>query len=220
MKTYFFTLLASAVLLTSFARADTVYTVTLNTSPLVGSGPFTVDLQFLDGSGTPGDLNNNIVKLQNFAFGTGGSPSGGGTASNGASGSLSLGVTMKDTAFLNEYTENFTPGNLLSFSIDTTNVLDPGGTPDLFVFAILDNMGNDLPTAGPGSEFLDVTLGGGATPVVTPFASVPGSVPFLDAPIVQLQNPGSVPEPSLRWLPLIAALCGWAVRFVRKEKPA
>jgi hypothetical protein len=39
----------------------------------VGNGPFKLDLQFFDGSGTPGDLNNNVVTLTNFAFGAGGS---------------------------------------------------------------------------------------------------------------------------------------------------
>jgi hypothetical protein len=33
-------------------------------------------------------------------------------------------VTLKDTAFFNEYIQNFTAGTLLSFTIDTTNVPD------------------------------------------------------------------------------------------------
>src|SRR5579859_8205239 len=146
MKKRFVSVLAFALWLAPFAEADILYTFTMNTTPLVGHGPFSLDFQFLDGSGSPSDLNNNTVKLTNFAFGAGGSPSGGGTGTGGASGSLASGVTLKDTGFFNEYFENFTPGTLLSFAIDTTNVADPGGTPDLFTLAILDSVGNELPT--------------------------------------------------------------------------
>lgn len=78
-----FGLLVFVLCLMPLARADLVYTFSLNTAPLIGSGPFTLDLQFLDGSGSPSDLNNNTVSLTNFAFGAGGSPSGGGTAAEG-----------------------------------------------------------------------------------------------------------------------------------------
>jgi hypothetical protein len=203
-------LLALALGLTPLGKADTVDTFSLNTTPLVGNGPFTLDLQFLDGSGLPIDLNNNTVALTNFAFGTGGSPSGGGTATGGASGSLASGVTLKDTAFFNEYFENFTPGSLLSFTIDTTNVPDPGGTPDLFTVAILDSMGDELPTTGPASEILDFSLAGGASPDVSTFGSVPGSTFSLVAPIVQSASPAPVPEPSSGW-ELLTVLLGLAL---------
>src|SRR5262249_56434597 len=107
------------------------------TSPLTGNGPFKLDLQFLDGSGTPGDLNNNVVTLTSFAFGAGGSALGSGTATGGASGGLTAGVTLKDTGFFNEYIENFTPGSLLSFTLNATNNADPGVTSDLRTLALL-----------------------------------------------------------------------------------
>ena len=56
------------------------------------------------------------------------------------------------------------PGTLLSFTIDTANVPDPGGTPDLFTVVVLDSHGIQLPTTGAADEFLDVSLGGGANP--------------------------------------------------------
>jgi len=192
------------LLLAPFASADTVYNVSLNTAPLAGNGPFTLDFQFLDGSGAPIDLNNNTVVLSNFAFGAGGSASGGGTATGGAVGSLATGVTLNDSAFFNEYFENFTPGNLLSFRLTTTNAADPGGTPDLFTLAILTSGGDELPTTGPASEFLDVSLGGGAAPAVSTFGSAPGSAFTLDAPTVQANSP--VPEPSTIALLAVAAL--------------
>jgi hypothetical protein len=194
MKKAHFGLLAFALCLTPVGQADTIYTFSMNTTPLVGNGPFALDLQFLDGSGSGDD--NNTVALTDFTFGAGGSPSGGGTATGGASGSLASGVTLRDTQFFNEYFENFTPGTLLSFTIDTTNVADPGGTPDLFTVAILDSHGNELPTIGPASEFLDVSLAGGANPQVSTYGSAPGSAFSLAAPIVQPQSPATVPEPS------------------------
>ena len=190
-------LLTFALWLAPFAKADTVDTLTMNTSSLVGLGPFTLDLQFVDGSGSPADLNNNTVQLTNFLFGAGGSASGGGTATGGASGSLASGVTLNDSQFFNEYMEDFTPGAQLSFTIDTTNLADPGGTPDLFTVAILDSFGHELPTMGVASEFLDISLGGGSGPLVTTFGSAPGSSPSLAAPVVQPANTTApVPEPS------------------------
>ncbi len=186
-------LLALALFAAHAASADSIYTFTMDTTPLVGNGPFALDFQFLDGSGT-GDANNTVT-LTNFAFG-GGSASGGGTATGGAAGSLASGVTLQDISFFNEYYENFTPGTLLSFTIDTTNMLDSGGTPDLFTVAILDSGLNELPTNGPASEFLDVSLAGGANAQVSTYGSAPGSEFSLDAPIVQSQGPSPVPEPS------------------------
>ncbi len=210
MKKANFGLLALAICLTPFGKADTVYNFSMNTTPLVGNGPFALDLQFLDGSGT-GDANNTVT-LTSFAFG-GGGPSGGGTATGGASGSFALGVTLQDTSFFNEYFENFTPGTLLSFTIDTTNVPDSGGTPDLFTIALLDSSGNELPTTGPASEFVDLSLAGGANPQVSTFSSAPGSAFSLAAPTVQSGSPAPVPEPSSYWELLTALL---ALGFGRK----
>lgn len=214
MKKTNFGLLALALCLTPLGKADIIYTFSLNTAPLVGSGPFTLDLQFLDG----GSVNNNTVTLSDFAFGAGGSPSGGGTATGGASGSLASGVTLTDAAFFNEYYEMFVPGTLLSFTIDTTNALDLGGTPDLFTVAILDSMGNELPTSGPASEFADVSLAGGASPRVATFGSAPGSAFPLSAPSVQPAGPAAVPEPASQWELLTVLLSlGLAPRLRRRR---
>ncbi len=162
------------------------------------------------------------MKLTNFAFGAG-SPSGGGTATGGASGSLASGVTLKDTDFFNEYFENFTPGALLSFTIDTTNVAGAGGTPDLFTVAILDSVGNELPTTGPASQFLDLSLAGGTSPAVDTFGSAPGSAFSLSAPTVQPRNPSPspVPEPSSCWQLLTVVLAlGFGGKVFRPHRGA
>ncbi len=191
----------------------------MDTTALVGNGPFTLDLQFFDGSGAPGDLNNNTVTLTDFAFGSG-SASGGGAATGGASGSLATGVTLQDLEFFNEYYEDFTPGNTLSFSIDTTNVADPGGTPDLFTVAILDSMGNELPTTGGSNEFLDVSLAGGVAPVIATYGSAPGSQYSLVAPVVlaQSQGPSPVPEPSAFGALLAGMVALSIARSVREKR--
>ncbi len=194
-------------------RADTLYTFSMDTAPLVGNGLFTLDFQLLDGSGLPMDLNNNTVALSGFGFGAGGSASGGGTATGGASGALALGVTLSDSSFFNEYYESFSPGALLTFTIDTTNVADPGGTPDLFTVAILDSNGFELPTTGPASEFLDVSLAGGASPQVSVFGSAPGSVYALSAPEVQVESPAAAPEPPPVWGVLGVLVLLWIGRW-------
>jgi hypothetical protein len=194
-----------ALLVTAVANADSTYTFTMNTSPLAGHGHFTLDLQFLDSTGSPTDLNNNTVTLTGFTFG-GGSASGGGSATGGASGSLASGVMLTDTEFFNEYMENFTPGSQLSFNIDTTNLLDASGIPDLFTFAILDSGGNELPTTGFAGEFLDVNLAGGISPQVSTFGSAAGSTFSLAAPAVQGQSTTPAPEPAALWLVLAGLL--------------
>lgn len=196
------------------AYAESTYTVTFDTTPLVGNGQFTLDFQFFDGTGLPGDLNNNAVALSNFSFG-GGSALGGGIAVGGASGSLLTGVTLHDTSFLNEYLEDFQPGSLLKFDVSVTNVFDPSGIPDLFTMAILDSSGFELPTTGFANEFLAISLEGGTAPVVTTAGSAPGSEFQIAAPSVQPGQPVTpVPEPS-SWVLLLTgtALTGvWRLR--------
>src|SRR5689334_4536680 len=84
--------------------------VTLNTSALqtATTGPYTLDFQFTDGSGT-GDANNTIA-LSTFLFGSGGCASGTPTLAGGAAGSLASGFTLTDSSFFNEASQGFTPG--------------------------------------------------------------------------------------------------------------
>jgi hypothetical protein len=189
-------LLATAlviVLSASAAQAQSVYTVTLNTSSLAGHGNFRLDLQLIDGSGLSADLNNNTVTLSNFNFGTGGASLANGVPTNGAIGNLATGVTLQDSAFFNEYSESFTPGSSLSFTVTTTNVPNPGGTPDLFTFAVLDSNGNEIPTTGFANEFLSVSLEGGSAPKVSANTSAANTTYPLEAPSAVLNNGGGAP---------------------------
>src|SRR4051812_41143102 len=96
------------------ARSAGIYDISLNTASLIGhiAGPFSLDFQLIDGAGT-GDA-NNTAQLSDFSFNTG-SAMGSPVLLGGASGSLSSAVTLTDSAFLNEFTQSFLPGDGLRF---------------------------------------------------------------------------------------------------------
>src|SRR5438445_9955688 len=92
------------------------YTVMVNTAGLIGnpSGPFALDFQLTDGSGT-GD-GNNTATVSGFVFGSGG-PAGGAIATSGVGGDLGSAVTLTDSAPFQspyEFYQGFTPGATLS----------------------------------------------------------------------------------------------------------
>jgi hypothetical protein len=219
------TLAAAALLSAPAARADFHYNVQMNTSSLIGhvAGPFSLDFQLIDGDGVA----NNTVTLTNFVFG-GGSPSGAPTLSGGASGDLSSAVALTDTTFLNEFTQGFTPGNTLSFSLTTTNAFAGSGVPDAFSFAILDRTGAELPTASPSGAFLQSDFGGLGGPTVQTFASDPNTAPAgggsaltIPAPTVQIVGANAAPEPTPAALLGATALplLGLLRRTARQRRP-
>lgn len=176
----------------TLAGANVIYTITMDTSAIGGPG-FALAFSFQDGSGLGDD--NNAVVLGNFAFG-GGSAAGGGVAVGGASGALATSVNLHDSAFANLFVEGFTPGNLLSFTLDLTTNVDPGGTPDLFGFAILSG-GAAIPTLDDllADQFLYVNLDS-ATPVPATFGTDPARTQLvLNAPLV---TPGGPPPRAVR----------------------
>lgn len=164
-------LVCVALGLTAPARAD-LYTFTIQTGSLIGdpAGPFSLDFQLNDGSGT-GDGNNTAV-LSNFTFGTGGGPVGSATLAGGATGDLGSSVQITDNGFLNEFTQAFTPGSQIQFQLDLTTNVDAGGTPDQFSMAILDSSGAQLPTLSFFDVFVEIDLDS-ANPTVQTFASDP-----------------------------------------------
>jgi hypothetical protein len=132
------------------------FQVTVNTAPLIGNvnGPFSLDFQLIDGSGTV----PNQVTLSNFNF-NGGGAVGSGTATPGVAGSLSSLVTLDTTAnAFNEFYQQFTPGTSLSFNVSMTRNVDPGPTPDAFSFAILDKNLFNIPTTGLGDALVLVNI--------------------------------------------------------------
>jgi hypothetical protein len=206
------------------AEANVAYTITLDTAPLIGhaAGPFSLDFQLTDGSGT-GD-GNNTATLSHFLFGSG-SAVGSPTLTGAASGNLSAGVTLTDTGFLNEFTQGFTPGSRLSFTLDLTTNVD-GLTPDEFSLAILDNTGAELPTLSFGSLGIDVfTLIDidSAHPAVQTYASDATRSPAGGGSGIALAEPTATPVSSNVPLPGTLALMvtglgvlgGWRKRRVR-----
>ncbi|HUH94986.1 MAG TPA: hypothetical protein VL742_17800 [Casimicrobiaceae bacterium] len=79
--------------------------------------PFELAFVLTDGEAI-GDA-NNLVELTDFTFGAGGSAGSVDTllSTGGASGDLTTGVALDDTAFFNVLASTFTPGSLLSFDL-------------------------------------------------------------------------------------------------------
>ncbi len=133
------------------AVADQVWSVSLDTALLTSNyaGPFALDFELI-GS------NRNTVTLTNFSFGTGG---GAGPAAafltGGAGGDLDSSVILNDGAnFFSDFNEQFTPGGMLTFTVDSTLVAPPsGGTPDNFsmvIFEEYDPINGYNPFSGTG----------------------------------------------------------------------
>ncbi len=209
-------LLASFAMFSRTALADVIYNVSLDTSPLIGdaAGPFSLDFQFTDGSGTSDG--NNTVALSNFDFGAGGG-TGSPATSGSVSGDLTSSVTLIDSQFFNEFTQTFTPGAALDFTVDLTTNVDAGGVPDEFTFAILDNTGAEIPTLGLFDTLLLADIDS-SSPTLFAFGSdtsrgtaATGEAIALDAPIVT----SPVPEPSALWVPA----CGLAMFAFRRRLP-
>ncbi len=191
------------------------FSVSLATSPLIGepSGPFSLDFQLNDGSGT-GDGNNSAT-LTNFTFGAGGMAGPGApTLIGGAAGDLSTAIMLRDLGFQNEFFQEFTPGDLLCFDVSLTTNVDPGPTPDQFSFAILDGTGAEIPTQAIGGEvFLRVNITADPPPIET-FAS------DLARTSIDLGSPSvgpCIPEPGAMMLSAVALLGFLGTARTRRE---
>ncbi|HEV3200686.1 MAG TPA: NF038129 family PEP-CTERM protein [Bryobacteraceae bacterium] len=177
----------------------------LTTAPLIGNsgGPFSLDFQFSDGSGT--NDHNNTVTVGNFNFGSGGS-AGVPIFTGGASGTVSSGLVLTDSSFFNDITLPFTPGATLGFSVTTTTHVDAGPTPDLFTLGILDQNGFNVPTTAGSffDVFVEIPLNSATPPVMafssdtTRLLSTGGPTPNIAAPVVT--TTAAVPEPAGVWL--------------------
>lgn len=156
----------------NMARATTL-DVTLDTSDLINNpaGPFYVEFQLNDGSGT--NDGNNTATITNFLFGSGG-PGLTLSTTGGASGSMDSAVTITDNSFFNQFYQVFDPGQTLSFIVSLTNEVDPGPQPDEFTFAILDCSKTEIPTTSPANALLSIDIT--ATPVVQTYRGSPSGV--------------------------------------------
>jgi hypothetical protein len=192
----------------SAVRGSVIQTVTVDTSALgaLPNGPFSVAFELADGSGT-GDGNNAVI-LSDFQFGSG-SPVGSPLILGSGFGDLSTTVTLTDADPAGVFVQTFTPGNSLSFLLSFTTNVDPGGTPDEFVFSILDSTFTPIPTSSsnPLSPFLEIDIDSDQ-PAIQTFGA--DSVP---APTVA----DAVPEPSSAAL-MILPLAGLAWCGLRKVR--
>ncbi len=221
------TVLLTAAALTP-ASADTIFTVTLDTTTLTvppGStaGPFSLAFQLTDGSGL-GDANNTAT-VSGFQFG-GGSASAcpaGCSAIGGAGGDAGSSIVLNDSSFFNSFVEAFTPGTSLSFHVDLTTSVDPGGTPDAFAFSLLDGGGFPIPTLDPSGAdtLLNVNLDSTHPRILAYATDVSrltggGSGVAISIPAPEIGAPSSaVPEPNAL-LSIAISVAGLAL-IVRKR---
>ncbi|HET9762690.1 MAG TPA: hypothetical protein VFR50_04205 [Casimicrobiaceae bacterium] len=190
------------------AHAGTVFftgSASLDTSAL--SGPFELVFVLTDGSGI-GDA-NNLVELNDFAFGPGGGAGSVDTllSTGGVSGDLTTGVALVDTAFFNVFASTFTPGSLLSFDFAFSTNIDGGGTPDQLSMALLQSDRTPVPS----------TDASGAVLVVNIDSPRPGfglfATDLTPAPTVTFA--GSAPEPPTALLLLVALLVSPRFHLIR-----
>jgi hypothetical protein len=164
-------LMIGIVLTLTFVMAEGIgraSTFSFDTSSLSG-GPFYLNFQFIDGSGT-NDANNVIT----ITLLSGGIPLGVPMLIGGASGNLSTTALLVDSSFFNEITQQFEPGLTISFDVALTSNVDVGSPPDEFTFAILDSSFQEILTTDPtgGNVLLRIDINSSA-PTVDSYAPVP-----------------------------------------------
>ena len=133
---------------------DVIYSVSLDTSPLLSSTayPFWLSFAFADGSGT-GD-GNNLVVASNFNFGSG-SALGSPLILGSAFGDLNSAAALTDSAGYGLLAQAFNPGTILQFQLDLTTNVDDGPIPDELTISILDSTFSPIPTtAGAPFDYL------------------------------------------------------------------
>jgi hypothetical protein len=164
--------------------ANATYTVSVDTTPLVGTSGY-LAFDFLQGSPIVG----NVVTISNFSTDAtllGLTPTG------DAFGTISPGPgTLDDTNFFfNEFLEQVTYGTTLSFVLDLTTIA--AAAPDNFSLYLLNATQFPIPTSDPSSAdsliSIDIT-GPGLTPnvytsvdataTVTPLVATPEPSTFL-----------------------------------------
>jgi hypothetical protein len=219
-------------------RADLMFDVTVNTSALIGNpaGPFSLDFQLING-GQPfltGQFDDpNQATISNFNF-FGGSPLGTPTLIGFASGSLSTQVVLTDpgtqnvASFVNEFSQPFAPGPLLTFHVNlTTNFFEQIGQffdpnsqffgqpplpPDQFSFGILDASGFEIPTTDPtgANRLIRVDINSN-NPTIQVFQGI-----FPEVPV----SVRGVPLPAAAQLavPLTVVAATWSWRSRRKRQ--
>jgi hypothetical protein len=196
-------LFAGIVLLSAAGAANAAsFSITLNTSSL--SGAQTLAFSLTNGDG----VTDNRIQLTNFNFGGGnplGSPSDQGS---GITGSLGAGITIKDSDFLELFSQQFKVGSSLSFDLTATDAF-AGGAPDGFLMYLCDATFTTCYSDDPLTDSL-VSLPLTGSPLKTSdFALFGATAQGLNAPAVT-----SVPEPPLSFMALALTLAALLARHV------
>jgi hypothetical protein len=192
--------LACVILAPTVCLAGVItYDIGLNTVPLIGhvAGPFAIEFQLNDGSGT-GD-GNNTAFVSNIAL-DGGAAVGSPTVTGGGSGNAATSITLTDSSFFNQFIQEFTPGNRLNFRLVLSTNVDSGGIPDQFTFAVLDSTGVEIPTLSPFNVFVQIDIDS-ANPLVQTFGTDTTRVPGAGGGSIDISAPiatpfAEVPEPT------------------------
>jgi hypothetical protein len=96
-----------------------------------------------------------------------------------------------EASFLNEFSEEFTPGSTLRFLVDmTTNFA--GGTPDSFTFLLLDSTNNPILTIDPLGADVFLASDIGSSIDIQKFGTDPDRTTILTDPL----QVSLVPEPA------------------------
>jgi hypothetical protein len=174
----------AALLKTHSVKAqDQLLQVTVTTTPLITDSPdapFWLDFLWINGSTTANV--NNPVTLSNFNFGAGGSATAGTVYTSGTDVTGNLGSTVQigdivsgSASFTNEFAEQFTPGDTLTFQMLVPKVGQPGtGGAESLAVSILSGTGaSDFADADANPLYTTAPDGGSLVDV---------SVPAIDAP--------------------------------------
>jgi len=167
---------------TVHAANTKTFEIAVDTTPLVGhpAGPFSILVAFTDGSGLADG--NNTVNIGSIDF-NGGSGQANPTVFGGAGGSLESGVSLTDVSPLSLFSERFSPGSTLRFTVSVTIADDDGGVPDRLTFYILDSTGVPIPTLSPGADYLFGVALGSAPPLPDTFGTDTSRSPTSGSPI-------------------------------------
>jgi hypothetical protein len=203
----------------SGAFAGQIWTVSVCTSEMAAgyTGPFAIDFELV---GT----NGNTVTLNNFSFGAGGAGPGPAFLTGGASGDLGSTVSLNDSAnFFSDFNQQFTPGGMLTFTMDSTLVAPPsGGSPDSFFMVIFHGYdvvngfdpitgtgGTPIPTTDPtgNDTFFNFSINGPGSTLVSSFPSASGDVTITVTPAGVVPQPSSVVIMLFGVMGMSAALC-------------
>jgi hypothetical protein len=170
-------LFCSLLMCVSAYASQSSVQVSLTTTALVGNaaGPFSIGIALTDGSGF--NAGDSTVRLSNIDF-HGGAALGTPTVFGGTNGDLGTSVTLANSASFEFFSQGFSPGTKLTFTLTITAGTSHHDFPDRVTIFIFDGSGAPIATLAPaGDYFLGVDLTR-EDPVVQTYGSDPSRPPF------------------------------------------